>query len=126
MAPRGPMQISEAFREAGFWFRVGDYQFRFTCTCGAQQALDACEAADRDGITVYTCKRCGTDIAGVTKEHHVDPLGGRAPDGDGHNMIGYVFGAKVDMELWPPAANEPFLRIQRRPGFFRRVGPQAS
>lgn len=118
------MQISEAFREAGFWFRVGDYQFRFTCSCGAQQDLGACSTSERDGITVYACTRCGNDVAGVTKEHSVDPLGGRAPDADGHHMVGYVFGSNVDLELWPPAAAEPFLKIQRRPAFFRRL--QAS
>ena len=122
------MQISDAFREAGFWFRVGDYQFRFTCSCGEQQALDACETAEHEGITVYVCKRCGTAVAGVTREHHVDPLGGRAPDHDGHHMVGYVFGSKVAMELWPPAASEPFLKIPPRPAFFHRLAPppQAS
>ena len=121
------MQISDAFREAGFWFRVLDYQFRLTCTCEAQLTLDKCPASDRDGVTVYACPRCENDVAGITKEHSVDPLGGRAADGDGHRMVGYVFGAKVDMELWPPAAVEPFLHVQRRPAFFQRVErPQAS
>ena len=124
------LQLSQAFREAGFWFRVLDYQFRFTCSCGRQQALDACATEDHDGVTIYTCKHCNRHVAGVTEERNVDPLGGRAADHDGHNMCGYVFGSTVDLELWPAAATEPFMKIPRRPAFFVRVrgegGPPAQ
>ena len=120
------MRISDAFREAGFWFRVGDYQFRLRCTCGDEGALDAYATRDRDGVTIYSCKRCGAEIAGVMRDDYVvppgTPPGTRLPDADGHRMCGYVFGAKVDMELWPPAAIAPYLKIPRRPAFFESRG----
>ena len=119
------MKIAEAFREAGFWFRVGDYQFRLTCLCGTDQTLDACPTTDRDGVTVYTCPRCGDAIAGVTLDAttgHVFPDASRSSDVEGHRMCGYVFGAKVDMELWPAAAVEPYMDIPRRPAFFTSRG----
>lgn len=118
--------LSEPFREGGFWFKVGDYQFRLTCLCGVEQELDRLARRVRDdGVTVYRCKHCNADIAGVTLEDR-DPAppaaGQHAVNDDGHRMCGYVFGAKVDMELWPPAAVESFLQIPRRPGFFERRG----
>lgn len=115
------MKLSEAFRDGGFWFRVGDYQFRFTCVCGVQQQLDACVTSERGDVTVYACPQCGELVAGVTEDPvaRAGPtLASPPPDEDGHLMCGYVFGTKVDMELWPAAAVEPFLRIPRRPGFF--------
>lgn len=113
------MKICEAFRDAGFWFRVGDYQFRLTCPCGAQLQLDACTTSERDGITLYACPRCAAPIAGIAADEAVAPAPGVRPaDDDGHTMCGHVFGARVDMELWPAAAVEPFLTIPRRPGFF--------
>lgn len=128
------MKLSEAFREAGFWFRVGDYQFRFTCRCGAALQLDQCPMSARADATVYSCPRCEADIAGVALDAtsaHVFPGASRSADEDGHRMCGHVFGANVDMELWPAAAAEPFLRIPRRPAFFTSRGlgggpPQAS
>ena len=119
------LQLSEPFREGGFWFRVGDYQFRLTCLCGVEQELDRLSKRERGRVTVYRCKHCNADIAGVTLEDRdVGPqaAGQHLPDDDGHRMCGYVFGAKVDMELWPPAAVEPFLHVPRRPGFFERRG----
>lgn len=115
------MLLSEAFRDGGFWFRVGDYQFRFTCVCGVQQQLDACVTSERGDVTVYACPQCDELVAGVTEDPvaRAGPtLASPPPDEDGHLMCGYVFGTKVDMELWPAAAVEPFLRIPRRPGFF--------
>ena len=131
----GPLKIAEAFRDAGIWFRVGDYQLRFTCTCGTEQDLGACAISERGGATVYACRQCGEDVAGITTDDRAvppgTPPGTRPPDDDGHRMCGYVFGAKVDMELWPPAATEAFLQIPRRPAFFTGRGladgpPQAS
>lgn len=121
------MKLSEAFRDAGFWFRVGDYQFRFTCPCGAALELDKCPLSTREDVTVYSCPHCGADIAGVALDDtsaHVFP--GDAANPEGHRMCGHIFGTTVDMELWPAAAAEPFLRIQRRPAFFtsRGLGPQ--
>lgn len=119
------MRICEAFQEAGFWFRVGDYQFRLTCTCGVAQQLDACEKSERDGVTVYACPHCGVLLAGVTLDD-VAPTRVTAPvrrsDEEGHRMCGYVFGANVDMELWPAAAAEAFMDIPRRPAFFTSRG----
>ena len=116
------MKICEPFRDAGIWFRVGDYQFRLTCTCGTEQDLSAFAVEERDDVTVYACRQCGTEIAGIKLDDRVvppgTPPGTRPPDDDGHRMCGYVFGAKVDMELWPPAATEAYLHIPRRPAFF--------
>ena len=39
-------------------------------------------------------------------------------DADGHRMCGFVFASTVDLELWPPAAEEPWLHITARPRFF--------
>lgn len=115
------MKICEAFRHAGFWFRVADHQFRFTCACGVQQQLDGCPTSERDEVTVYTCPHCGQVVAGIATADAV-PAGaapGSRPDHrEGHQMCGYVFGTTVDMELWPAAAAEPFLRIPQRPAFF--------
>lgn len=119
------LTISEPFREGGFWFKVGDYQFRFTCLCGVQQELDGLSKRERGHVTVYRCKHCNADIAGVTLEDRdVAPpaAGEHAVNDDGHRMCGYVFGAKVDMELWPPAASEAFLHVPRRPAFFTSRG----
>lgn len=120
------MKICEAFRDAGIWFRVGDYQFRLTCTCGTEQDLGAFAVEERDDVTVYACRQCGAEIAGIKLDDRVappgTPPGTRPPDDDGHRMCGYVFGAKVDMELWPPAATEAYLQIPRRPAFFTSRG----
>ena len=120
------IRLSEPFREGGFWFRVGDYQFRLTCLCGVEQELDRLATRVRDdGITVYRCKHCNADIAAITLEDRdpgPTPAGQHAPHDDGHRMCGYVFGAKVDMELWPPAATRSFLDIPRRPAFFASRG----
>lgn len=122
----GPMTIAEAFRDAGIWFRVGDYQLRLTCTCGAEQDLGACATSERGAATVYACKQCGDVIAGIMVDDRAvppgTPPGTRPPDDDGHRMCGYVFGAKVDMELWPPAATEAYLQIPRRPAFLTSRG----
>jgi hypothetical protein len=112
------VRICDAFREAGFWFRVGDYQLRLTCPCGARLQLDACTTSERDGVTLYACPTCAAPLAGVAADEAVAPAPGVQPDDDGHHMCGYVFGANVDIELWPPAAHEPYMTIQRRPGFF--------
>ena len=115
------MKLSEAFREAGFWFRVGDYQFRLTCPCGAQLTLDACTTTERDGVAIYACPQCATPVAGIAADAAVAPVrpapDAPARDVDGHTMCGHLFGAVVDMELWPPGADEPFMTIPRRPGF---------
>lgn len=119
------MQISEAFRDAGIWFRVGDYQFRFTCSCGVQQQLDACATSEHGDITVYACPHCARQVAGVTADDAAPvrvTAASRPSDEDGHHMCGYIFGTTVDMELWPPAAAEPYLHIPRRPGFFTSRG----
>jgi hypothetical protein len=121
------MRMRDPFRQAGFWFNVSDYQFRLECLCGADQQLDACTMDDRDGITVYVCRQCGVAIAGVTQDERIAPgqavAGlGTPDDHDGHRMCGFVFGAKVDMELWQPAADDPFMDIPRRPGFFTSRG----
>ena len=112
------MKISEAFREAGFWWRVGDYQFRLTCPCGAQLELDACTMTERDDLALYACPQCAKPVAGIA----ADAAGAPAPsapasDADGHTMCGHLFGAVVDMELWPPGAVEPYMTIPRRPAF---------
>ncbi len=129
------MQISEAFRDAGFWFRVGDYQFHFTCSCGVEQQLDVCTRSEHGDVTVYACPHCGEQVAGVTQDDApaarvTSPE--RPSDENGHHMCGYVFGTTVDMDLWPPAALEAYLHIPRRPAFFttrnlaRSDPPQAS
>jgi hypothetical protein len=111
--------ISDAFREGGFWFRVGDYQFRLTCLCGADLQLDACPTTEGDGFTLYTCPQCAKPVAGIAADAAVvSPPGTRPSDDDGHTMCGHLFGSMVDMQLWPPAAAEPYLTIPRRPGFF--------
>ena len=113
------MTISEAFREAGFWFRVGDYQFRLTCPCGAPLDLGACTLTERGNLSVYACPQCAKPVAGIAAG-----AGAPAADADGHTMCGHLFGAVVDMELWPPAAAEPFMTIPRRPGFLAaRLAP---
>ena len=33
-------------------------------------------------------------------------------------MCGFVFASMVDLELWPPAADEPWMQITARPRFF--------
>lgn len=118
--------LSEPFRESGFWFKVGDYQFRLECLCGVQQELDACSRRVSGDFTLYACTHCGADIVGVgPDDREVAPISQRhvrPPDDDGHRMSGYVFGAKVDMELWPPAAAEPYLTIPRRTAFFEARG----
>ena len=118
------MKISEAFREAGFWFRVGDYQFRLTCPCGAQLELDACTMIERGALTLYACPQCAKAVAGIAADAGVAPTPGvPAAAADGHTMCGHLFGAVVDMELWPPGAAEPYMTIPRRPAFVaaRRV-----
>ena len=112
------MTISEAFREAGFWFRVGDYQFRLTCPCGAKLELDACTLIERGDLTLYACPQCEKPVAGIVANAAVTPAPGvPAAAADGHTMCGHLFGAVVDMELWPPAAAAPFMTIPARPAF---------
>ena len=106
------MKISEAFRDAGFWFRVGDYQFRLTCPCGAQLALDACTMTERGDLALYACPQCAKPLAAIAAD-----AGAAGADADGHTMCGHLFGAIVDMELWPPGAAGPYMTIPRRPGF---------
>ena len=119
------MTISEAFREAGFWFRVGDYQFRLTCPCGAKLALDACTFTERGNFALYACPQCAKPLAGIAADAAVVPTPGAPPAAaDGHTMCGHLFGAVVDMELWPPGAAEPYMTIPRRPAFVAaRQGP---
>ena len=118
------MLISEAFREAGFWFRVGDYQFRLTCPCGARLQLDACTTTEVGDVTLYACPQCAKPVAGIAADAAVAPVrpvrpapGAPAADVAGHTMCGHVFGAVVDMELWPPGVVEPYMTIPRRPAF---------
>ena len=118
------MRISEAFREAGFWFRVGDYQFRLTCPCGAPLGLDACTVSERDDLALYACPHCATPLAGIAADAAAIPAPGAPPaDAAGHAMCGHLFGAVVDMELWPPAAEEPYMTIPRRPDFLAARRP---
>ena len=113
------MKLSTAFRQAGFFFRVSDYQFRLTCTCGAPLQLDACTTTEREDLTLYACPRCAAPLVGIEADAAVTPPPGVQPaDDEGHSMVGHVFGGMVDLELWPPAAVESFLTIPRRPGFF--------
>lgn len=113
------MKLSRAFRQAGFFFPVSDYQFRLTCTCGVQLQLDECTTTDRGDLTLYACPRCAAPLVGIEADAGVTLPAGMPPADDaGHNMVGHIFGGMVDLELWPPAAIEPFLTIPRRPGFF--------
>ena len=66
---------------------------------------------EHDGLTLYACPQCAAPVAGVAAD------GAVTAEADGHTMCGYRFGAVVDMELWPPAAEEPFMAIPSRPDF---------
>ena len=120
------MRICDPFREAGWWFRVGDYNFELQCTCGVTQRADALRSSERDGVTLYACTHCGTNLIGVAADDRPPVKGAAAampqPSDDGHRMCGFVFGSKVDMAMWPAAANESFMDIPARPRFFSRRG----
>lgn len=120
------MRICDPFREAGLWFLVSERDFELRCGCGITQRADALRASDRDAITLYECRTCGALLVGIAHDDRapvVGAAGAIAPDDDdGHRMCGFVFGSTVDMELWPPAASEPWLDIPARPRFFSARG----
>ena len=113
------MKLSRAFRQAGFFFPVSDYQFRLTCTCGAQLQLDACTTTERDDLTLYACPRCAAPLvgieagAGVTRRRGCRPPTTRATTWWATSSAGWSTSS-----CGRQAALEPFLTIPRRPGFF--------
>ncbi len=112
------MRICDPFRAAGFFFLVAERHFELTCPCGVTQRADVLTTRVEGKVTLYDCPNCGVSLIGVAKDD-------RVPDGDdadGHRMCGFVFGSKVDMSLWPPAATEPWMEIPARPRFFSARG----
>jgi hypothetical protein len=119
------MKISDPFREAGWWFRVGEYHFQLRCRCGAALTVDALNRSEVGDVTVYACPQCSATLVGITTMQEAPATtasGVPAFDGEGHAMCGYVFGSMVDMTLRPPASGEGEMEIPARPGFFSTRG----
>jgi len=117
------VRICDPFRAAGWFFLVAERHFELQCPCGVTQRADALRTRDSGDVTLYECKHCDRRLIGVADDDR-GPVEGPIPpdDPDGHRMMGYVFGSKVDMSLWPPAAVEPWMSIPARPGFFTKRG----
>jgi hypothetical protein len=119
------MRLSDPFREAGWWFRVGEYHFEMRCTCGVALSGDALTKSVVDDVTVYACPHCSATLVGITSIDTAPATtasGMPAFDGEGHTMCGYVFGSMVDMTLRPPASGEGAMEIPARPGFLSTRG----
>ena len=122
------MKISDPFREAGWWFRVGEYHFQLRCTCGVRHCADALTKSEVGEVTLYACPQCGATLVGIAStDATLAPGAPGAPgapvfDGEGHMMCGFVFGSMVDMTLRPPASGEGETEIPARPGFFSTRG----
>ncbi len=116
------MRICDPFREAGWWYLVSERDFELCCECGVTQRADALRTRDDRGVTLYDCAHCGTSLIGVAEDDQPPPpslaetISPPSSD-EGHRMCGFVFAAKVDMSMWPPAATEPFMEIPARPRF---------
>ena len=121
------MRICDPFREAGFWFLVSERDFELQCTCGVTRRADALRARVSGAVTLYECKDCGASLIGIADDERAPVTGAAgatapADDDDGHRMCGFVFGSKVEMAMWPPAATEPWMKIPARPRFFSARG----
>lgn len=116
------MKIYDPFRAAGWWFKVGEYNFVLTCTCGRTQRAIDLVAREHGETTLYACPHCATDLIGVAQDDQPGLVGAAQAatpiSDDGHRMCGFVFGSAVDMELIPPGVAEGELQIPARPRFF--------
>jgi len=119
------MRVADAFREASAQHGVSDHDFLLTCTCGAQQRLDAMTIDDCGEITLYDCARCMRSIVGVLTDdpdlerRAPEPMTRRQEEG-GHRLRGYIVGSRVDIELRPEGAERDLLLIPATPNFFVR------
>ncbi len=120
-ASRVAMKLSDPFREAGFFFKVGEYCFELECHCGSKLTVDKLSRRVVDGVTLYDCPSCAVSLVGIAADDRATfykPTEIPTDDSDGHYMCGFIFGSAVDMELWPPGAHESFIDIPARPSFF--------
>ena len=118
------MRYADPFRDAGRP-ETTDHDFVLTCTCGTEQRLDEMTLDEEGLVTLYDCKKCTRSVVGILTD---DPeLAATAPQAltrwqekAGHNLRGYIIGARVDVALRPEGADHDILMIPATRYFFEQ------
>ena len=116
------MRYADPFRDAGRP-ETTDHDFLLSCSCGTEQRLDEMTLDEEGVVTLYDCKNCTRSIVGILTD---DPdLAQLAPQAltrwqekAGHQLRGYIIGARVDIALRPEGSDQDLLLIPATRYFF--------